>query len=257
MTNNLKKLKQELKSFAKRVKDFKYTDAALISFLLTGAIGIGGISINLFSAEDEIKVQTKAINTSIVQLKQDFRKARAENNKLLRNTNLELIQLMEQGDHVVKSPWSSWQYGINGFYNNWQGHYEGRGDKVADVKYERDKTMGKYKYNTTPDAHSLYGNTTDLGLKQEPVAIIPVSASLTPLVPKVKNANLSMDIDVSNLPNFIPRTVNAPKAPNVSAPSVNLNVELTLTARSRGSWQQLSAMNTNNKGAAGTKLRSR
>ena len=52
MTNNLKKLKQELKSFAKRVKDFKYTDAALISFLLTGAIGIGGISINLFSAED-------------------------------------------------------------------------------------------------------------------------------------------------------------------------------------------------------------
>ena len=38
MTNNLKKLKQELKSFAKRVKDFKYTDAALISFLLTGAI---------------------------------------------------------------------------------------------------------------------------------------------------------------------------------------------------------------------------
>ena len=252
MTNNLKKLKQELKSFAKRVKDFKYTDAALILFLLTGAIGIGGISINLFSAEDEIKVQTKAINTSIVQLKQDFRKARAENNKLLRNTNLELIQLMEQGDHVVKSPWSSWQYGINGFYNNWQGHYKGRGDKVADVKYERDKTMGKYKYNTTPDAHSLYGNTTDLGLKQEPVAIIPVSASLTPLVPKVKNANLSMDIDVSNLPNFIPRTVNAPKAPNVSAPSVNLNVDLTLTARSRGSWQQLSAMNTNNKGAAGT-----
>ena len=253
MTNNLKKLKQELKSFAKRVKDFKYTDAALISFLLTGAIGIGGISINLFSAEDEIKVQTKAINTSIVQLKQDFRKARTENNKLLRNTNLELIQLMEQGDHVVKSPWSSWQYGINGFYNNWQGHYKGRGDKVADVKYERDKTMGKYKYNTTPDAHSLYGNTTDLGLKQEPVAIIPVSASLTPLVPKVKNANLSMDIDVSNLPNFIPRTVNAPKAPNVSAPSVNLNVELTLTARSRGSWQQLSAMNTNvNKGATGS-----
>lgn len=199
MTNNLKKLKQELKSFAKRVKDFKYTDAALISFLLTGAIGIGGISINLFSAEDEIKVQTKAINTSIVQLKQDFRKARAENNKLLRNTNLELIQLMEQGDHVVKSPWSSWQYGINGFYNNWQGHYKGRGDKVADVKYERDKTMGKYKYNTTPDAHSLYGNTTDLGLKQEPVAIIPVSASLTPLVPKVKVANVSAPVVVPNL----------------------------------------------------------
>lgn len=249
MTNNLKKLKQELKSFAKRVKDFKYTDAALISFLLTGAIGIGGISINLFSAEDEIKVQTKAINTSIVQLKQDFRKARAENNKLLRNTNLELIQLMEQGDHVVKSPWSSWQYGINGFYNNWQGHYEGRGDKVADVKYERDKTMGKYKYNTTPDAHSLYGNTTDLGLKQEPVAIIPVSASLTPLVPKVKVANLSMAVDVSNLPNFVPRTIEAPEAPNVQAPTANISINLVLSARSKGSWGIVTAMNNGDSGA--------
>jgi hypothetical protein cdivTM_06984 len=25
---------------------------------------------------------------------------------------------MEQGDHVVKSPWSSWQYAANGFYND-------------------------------------------------------------------------------------------------------------------------------------------
>jgi len=238
MTNNLKKLKQELKSFAKRVKDFKYTDAALISFLLTGAIGIGGISINLFSAEDEIKVQTKAINTSIVQLKQDFRKARAENNKLLRNTNLELIQLMEQGDHVVKSPWSSWQYGINGFYNNWQGHYKGRGDKVADVKYERDKTMGKYKYNTTPDAHSLYGNTTDLGLKQEPVAIIPVSASLTPLVPKVKVANVSMAVDISDLPSFEPRTVTPPSAPSIT-PIGTINApSFVLKAKSLGNWNE-------------------
>ena len=46
MTNNLKDLKKELKSFAKRVKDFKYTDSALISFLLTGAVGTGGLSFN-------------------------------------------------------------------------------------------------------------------------------------------------------------------------------------------------------------------
>ena len=201
MTNNLKDLKKELKSFAKRVKDFKYTDSALISFLLTGAVGTGGLSFNLFSAEDEIKEQTKQINTSIVQLRQDFKKARTENKKLLRNTNLEVIQLMEQGDHVVKSPWSSWQYGINGMYNNWQGHYKGRGDKTADVKYERDKTMGKYKYNTTPNTHTLYGNTTELGLKREPNAMIPVSASLTPLVPKIKQTNLSLGVDISHLLN--------------------------------------------------------
>ena len=39
MAKNLKELRQELKSFAKKVKDFKYTDSALITFLLTGAIG--------------------------------------------------------------------------------------------------------------------------------------------------------------------------------------------------------------------------
>ena len=222
MTNNLKHLKQELKSFAKRVKDFKYTDSALISFLLTGAIGTGGLSFNLFSAQDEIKEQTKVINNSIGQLKQDFKKAREQNNKLLRNTNLELIQLTEQGDHVVKSPWSSWQYGINGIYNNWQGHYKGRGDKTPDVKYERDKTMGKYKYNTTPNTHALYGNTTELGLKREPNAMIPVSASLTPLVPKIKVADVSMAVDISNLPSFTPRTVKSPKVPRI-APLSEIN----------------------------------
>ena len=104
MTDNLRNLKKELKAFAKRVKDFKYTDSALITFLLTGMLGITGFAINLYSAEDEIKTQEHAINTSILQLQKDFKRARQENNKLLRTTNLELIQLMEQGDHVVKSP---------------------------------------------------------------------------------------------------------------------------------------------------------
>ena len=69
MTSNLKEIKKQLKSFAKRVKDFKYTDSALITFLLTGMIAISGISFNLYSAPDEIKVQTQAINTSVMQLK--------------------------------------------------------------------------------------------------------------------------------------------------------------------------------------------
>jgi len=43
---------------------------------------------------------------------------------------------MEQGDYVIKSPWSSWQYGLNYFYNNWDGSYKGRGDKKAKYPYE-------------------------------------------------------------------------------------------------------------------------
>ena len=56
MTNNLKEFKQELKSFAKKVKDFKYTDSALITFLLTGAIGKSA-SANHFSDGNEIEIQ--------------------------------------------------------------------------------------------------------------------------------------------------------------------------------------------------------
>ena len=214
MTNNLKNLKKDLKSFAKRVKGFKYTDSSLITFLLTGVIELTGVSFNLFSAENEIKEQTKEISTSITNLKSDFRFARHENDKLIRKTNLELVKLMEQGDHVVKSPWSSWQYGLNGFYNNWKGSYKGRGDKTADFKYEREKTMSKTKYEAFP--HTLYGNTTELGIRQEPNASIPVSASLTPLIPRVKQANVSMAVDISELPSFTPRTVTPPSAPVVS-----------------------------------------
>ena len=250
MTNNLRGLKKELKSFAKRVKDFKYTDSALIAFLLTGIIGLS-VAFNAYSAQDEIEIQRKAINTSITDIHQQFKRTKSENDKLMKNYNLELIQLMEQGDHVVKSPWSSWQYGINGIYNDWQGHYKGRGDKTADVKYERDKTLSKYKYNRNPAESYGYGNTTELGLKQEPNAVIPVSASLTPLTPKIKNANLSLDVDLSSLPNFQPRTIEAPEAPNVNAPTVNININLTLNAKSKGSWQNATAMKAGNTGQFG------
>ena len=247
MTNNLRGLKKELKSFAKRVKDFKYTDSALIAFLLTGLIGLS-VAFNAYSAQDEIEIQRKAINTSITDIHQQFKRTKSENDKLMKNYNLELIQLMEQGDHVVKSPWSSWQYGINGIYNDWQGHYKGRGDKTADVKYERDKTLSKYKYNRNPAESYGYGNTTELGLKQEPNAVIPVSASLTPLTPKIKNANLSLDVDLSSLPNFQPRTIEAPEAPNVQGPTANININLLLNSVSKGSWPNVSAMNEGNFG---------
>ena len=85
MTNNLKELKQELKSFAKKVKDFKYTDSALITFLLTGVIRRGA-SANLFSDGSEIENQSKVINTSIAQQKKDFKRARMENEKNTRSS---------------------------------------------------------------------------------------------------------------------------------------------------------------------------
>ena len=144
MAKNLKELRQELKSFAKKVKDFKYTDSALITFLLTGAIGRGAPA-NLFSDGNKVETQTTAISVSVAQQKKDFKRVKRENEKLIKNTDLELVQLMEQGDYAVKLPWGGWQYGVSGNYNNWKGHYKGRGDKVKNIKYTRGRNTSDKK----------------------------------------------------------------------------------------------------------------
>lgn len=106
MTNNLRKVKKDLCAFAKKCQEFKYTDSALITFLITGTVNI---SNNLFSAESNTSIenQKQVISNSITDLHQKVHKLKKENNKLLKNTNLGLIQLMEQGDQVIKLPWSS------------------------------------------------------------------------------------------------------------------------------------------------------
>ena len=132
MSNNLRKLSKDLRSYAKRCKDVKYTSGLLLTFLLTGMLSLSTTSVTNRSIEQ----QRQSINNSISDMKQSFRRAKSENNKLLKNANLELIQLMEQGDQVVKSYWSSWQFGVNYYYNSWNGVYKGRGDKAEKYPYE-------------------------------------------------------------------------------------------------------------------------
>ena len=132
MTKDLLKLKKELKSFAKRVKNFKYTETMLITFLMTGTIG----NLSYVLESREINNQMKQINGSISNIKQNFKRIKLKNDKSIKKSNLELIQLMEQGEYVVKSPWSSWQYGNNEFYNDWHGTYVGHRDKNEKYPYE-------------------------------------------------------------------------------------------------------------------------
>ena len=131
MTNHLNNIRKELRAFAKRSKDFKYTEMSLFMFLMSRML--------TFTQQAELtkSIETKKqeINTSIGDIHRELKKTKAENDKLLKNYNLELIQLMEQGDHVIKSPWSSWQFGANYFYNNWNGAYKGRGDKAEKYPY--------------------------------------------------------------------------------------------------------------------------
>ena len=221
MTNNLLNLKKDLKSFAKKCKDFKYTDSALLTFLLNGMLISTGEMFAETVTKSQINNQVSQINTSINQMRTDFKRARAENNKLIRDTNLELTQLMEQGDHVTKSPWSSWQFGINDFYNDWHGTYKGKGDKKASYVFERDKSLVN-RSSYPGRIETQYGATT-LGLVREPNAAMDVSAGLTPksvnkIAPKfiVQGAG-------GGFPNFTTRTVKAPDAPDTPvSPSITI-----------------------------------
>ena len=140
MDNNLKKIEKDLRAFAKRCKDIKYTQILLFVFLLTGLL-------SLAAPTDSVETARRDLNTSITDMKKLFKEAKQENNKLMKGSNLELVQLMEQGDHVVKSPWSSWQYGMNYFYSDWTGTYKGRGDKKEKYPYEGILTRDANAFN--------------------------------------------------------------------------------------------------------------
>ena len=228
MTNNLKTLQKDLRSFAKRHKNFKYTDSALITFLITGMI----FSVkNAFSEGENtnIEKQKQEISKSIKDIHQNFKRAKAENNKLLKNTNIELIQLMEQGDHVTKSPWSSWQYGINNFYNDWHGTYKGRGNKTDNIIYTRDKNA-----KMSGDTHfgAKYG-ATNLARLVEPIAFIPIDAGVVPK--NISKTALNINLPVIGTPatpqlnvrvsDPLQVTTINPTLPNIipSTPSPNLN----------------------------------
>ena len=231
MNNSLRKISQDLRAFAKRTKDFKYTESALITFLMTGLVF--SASRSLAATQDTgIKNQVNQINTSIGQIRTDFKRARKENNKLVKDTNLELTKLMEQGDHVVKSPWSSWQFGINEFYNDWGSTYKGKGNKVSNIIYQRDKSLKKYI--AKPVDEKTANNTTTLRFAYEPNAEIPISASITPKSISKVNPNIQKNVAIASLPSFEPRTVNDPLKPDVSAPVIPQAPNFQIVARSNG-----------------------
>ena len=126
MDNNLRNIERILRSFTKKCKDLKYTRELLFSFLMSGVISQ---AVEKKNSDDSIRTTKKQLVNSIGDMKKLFKDARKETNKLMKASNLELIQLMEQGDHVVKSPWSSWQYGMNYYYSEWKDLYKGKGDK--------------------------------------------------------------------------------------------------------------------------------
>lgn len=233
MTKNLSRIKKDLKSFAKRVKDFKYTDKVLVMFLLTGTIGIEN---NLFSAQTTdtaIENQIKQINTSVHNFEQNLKKTKDKNNKSIKQSNLELIQLMEQGDHVIKSTWSNWQYATGEYYNSWNGTYKGKGDKTkAPVNYKRDPNSRFANY-----MGGQY-NKTVLNRVIEPISAIPIDAAVRPKNIQKNAPTFTISRPTGALPTFATRTVSAPSAPadiEVDPPTI---VDATMPAFEGGGFYQ-------------------
>ena len=219
MTNNLLQLKKDLKSFAKKCKGFKYTDSALFTFLLNGMLISAG-ELNAESKDSGISNQMNLINSSIGQMRKDFKHARSENNKLIKNTNLELTQLMEQGDHVTKSPWSNWQIGINDFYNDWHGTYKGRGDKSKENLNLVRKTDPLERFKFSSQMSSTYG-TTSLDLVYEPPREVEVSAGIRPKEVDKQAPTFVPPEPSGSLPPFEPKIIQPPKAPQVNPPRID------------------------------------
>ena len=218
MTNDLRKLSKDLKAFAKRCKDFKYTEQMLFVFLLCGILGFSDVT----PTDKAIQTKRQEISTSIGDMRQEFKKVKSENDKLVKNYNLELIQLMEQGDQAVKSPWSSWQYGMNYFYNDWTGTYKGRGDKTPNVKYKRNS---EDKFGTYTGGK--YGTTTLNKKVIEPISAVPVDAAVKPKDIQKTALNINLPaISAPSTPN-LNISVKAPediKEVSVDIPQINIGL---------------------------------
>ena len=100
---------------------------------------------------EEIKTSKQELKSSVGNLQDKIDTARKENAKEINGLRLELIQLMEQGNQVVKSPWASWQFGMNYFYDDWGGAYKGRGDKKEKYPFEGifTRSNGNERYIST------------------------------------------------------------------------------------------------------------
>ena len=252
MTNNLRGIRKGLCAFAKKCKGFKYTDSALITFLITGAVSV---SSNLFSAEKDgnIENQKQILSTDIKDFNVLIKEARKENNKLLKNTNLELVKLMEQGDHVVKSPWSSWQTGTNYMYSKWNGTYKGKGDKAEKYSYEGifarslnsfervvsplSEKYEKLSFSTNPHSAltsfrrglaSGYG-LTGVERKQEPLVSIEINAAVKPKT--IQKTPLALSIPGINAPNVPIPTINPSTPINLELPEPNTPSKVVVIAK--------------------------
>ena len=201
----------------------------------------------------EINASKDNLRNSVGNLQNKINSARQENNKEIEGLKLELTQLMEQGDQVVKSPWSSWQFGANYMYNEWSGAYKGRGDKSEKYAFEGIFTRSlnsfervvsplseKYdqlefstnKYSALTSSRrglaSGYG-LTGVERKQEPLVSIEINAAVKPKT--IQKNPLTLSIPGINAPNVPIPTINPSTPINLELPEPNTPSKVVVIAK--------------------------
>ena len=210
--NNLNKVEKNLKYLARRYRSIKYSLGLAILFLMMGISAFSG-EVNGVPTREEIAASKNSFKSSVENLQSKIKEAKEENEKTLRGLRLELIQLMEQGEQVVKSPWSSWQFGMNYMYSHWGAAYKGRGDKISEAKiFERDTTLARFQYQTSTMSKTKYG-TTDLTIVKEEDAEIVVTAGIVPKSVNKKAPSYVPAAPAGILPPFEPKLIVPPKKP--------------------------------------------
>ena len=190
MNNKSKNAERKFGIYDKHYKVLRYSRNLML------AIGTFGASTGMLWSSNTVKTNDNNdksdgnIKNAFNKTKTLLKTAKAQNKKYMRGANLELIQLMEQGDHVVKSPWSSWQFGMNFFSNAHIVSEDGHGDKQDMYQYN-----GLYFRNNWKMKNAL-ASSDALGAMGMPIT--PGSDSQT----SWKNANgdafSSINFDMSN-----------------------------------------------------------
>ena len=175
---------------------------------------------------EDINTSKGNLRNSIGNLQEKINNARTENAKEVQGLKLELVQLMEQGNQVVKSPWSSWQFGANYIYNNWNGAYKGRGDKVSEgaITNRATNSLDPLAKNIAiPNLKSTKYGATDLNIVEEPNASVSVTTRITPVIINKTAARKNQEPYRFNLPYFEAREIGTPSIPTVNAPNITVS----------------------------------
>ena len=258
MGNNLHKIEKDLRSIAKRYKSVKYSVGLAILFLMLG-ISAFSEEVNIEKSPAQIATREE-LKTSVGDVQTKLNVMRSENKKNIKNARLELIQLTEQGDQVVKSPWASWQFGMNYFHEKFNRVYKGRGDKSQKYLFNGVYVRGDWKERNamdalesqkvsgvplTPGNDSLaswknINNTSNGGVKIEKNTAINSSTNGNRSWGLVDLLNLKEPTnEVEILARISPKEVNkkvepldikGPKVETITAPIVKPNVNTPLPA---------------------------